>query len=234
VLVMKWDDVPSPGEEARLSPSARSALETLMSACDTDAPASLLAAHMTLSCSGRLQSATAKGVVVELSCAPPEPLLVGAACAVSFPLAGRNAAFTGRVTLVADGPRGACRVTLELPQRIRYDEQRASVRVPVVEGTLGCALLKGESLQQVKPIDISLRGILIEFRGPNVPDIQEGHRRMIALKLGERKVLLEAEVRRRDGARYGMRFILRDKPPRELIRIITELAATWSATKPAP
>jgi hypothetical protein len=54
---------------------------------------------------------------------------------------------------------------------------------------------------------------------------------MVALKLGDRKVLLEAEVRRRDGARYGMRFILRDKPPRELIRIISELSARWSATR---
>jgi hypothetical protein len=122
-------------------------------------------------------------------------------------------------------------VTLELPQRIRHDEQRASVRVPVVEGALGAAILKGESLHQVKAIDISLHGILVEFRAGEVPDLAEGHRRMVALKLGARKVLLEAEVRRRDGARYGMRFVLRDKPPRDLIRMISELASKWSATK---
>jgi hypothetical protein len=229
---VKWDDMPPPGEDAGLSNDVKSTLETLSSACETDAPASLLAAHMALSCSGRLRSAAPAGVVVELSCAPPEPLLAGAACAVSFPLAGRNAAFTGRVVATADGPRGTYLVTIEPPTRIRYDEQRASVRVPIVDGSLGAAILKGENLQQVKAIDISLQGVLIEFRGAEVPDIQEGHRRMVALKLGDRKVLLEAEVRRRDGARYGMRFILRDKPPRELIRIISDLAARWSATRP--
>ncbi len=223
--------MPPPGEDAGLSDAAKSTLETLASACETDAPASLLAAHMTLSCAGRMLSATPAGVTIELSCAPPEPLLAGAACAVSFPLAGRNAAFTGRVTQTQEGPRGTYHVTIEPPTRIRYDEQRASVRVPVVEGVLGAAILKGESLQQVKAIDISLQGVLVEFRSGEVPDILEGHRRMVALKLGERKVLLEAEVRRRDGARYGMRFILRDKPPRELIRIISELSARWYATR---
>lgn len=223
--------MPPPGDEAGLPSGVKSALETLCAACLTDAPASLMAAHMTLSCSGRLQSATAAGVAIELPHAPPEPLLPGAACAVSFPLAGRNAAFTGRATAVSEGPRGTCIVMVELPHRIRYDEQRASVRVPVLEGSLGAALLEGEAVQQVKAIDISLRGILIEFRSRDVPPLAEGLRRMLALKLGGRRVLLEAEVRRRDGARYGMRFILRDKPPRELVRIISELASKWAATK---
>jgi hypothetical protein len=73
--------------------------------------------------------------------------------------------------------------------------------------------------------------VLIEFRQGEVPDLAEGHRRMLALKIGDRKVLLEAKVRRRDGARYGMRFVLRDKPPRELTRIISAVAAKWDASR---
>jgi hypothetical protein len=220
-------------ERDPVSPEVAAAVETLEAACQTDAPASLRAAHMSLSCSGRLHAATPAGVVIDLPHPPHEPLSPGAACAVTFPLAGRSAGFTTRITGVLPTPRGGLRVTLAAPNKIRHDDQRASVRIPVVGG-LGGAILEGESLTQVMVIDISLNGALIEFRPGEAKDMAEGHRRMLVLKLGERKVLIDVEVRRRDGPRYGLRFQLRDKPPRDLIRIMQELSRMWTAAAEAP
>lgn len=231
--VMQWDDMPPPGGNGPVSPPVSAALATLQAACETGAPASLMAAHMALSCAGRLRAASPEGVVLELPHPPTEPILPGAACAVSFPLAGRSAGFTGRATAVDEEPDGALLVTLEVPARIQRNDQRVSVRVPVPNGTLSAAILRGESLQPVRAIDISLHGILLEYREGEVPDLDEGHRRMVALKLDSKMVVLEAEVRRREGPRYGMFFIVRDRPPRDLVKIVGELQHRWSATSPA-
>jgi hypothetical protein len=212
-----------------MSPTADAALATLQVACETGTPASLMAAHMALSCAGRLKSASAEGVVVELSRPPPEPLREGAACAVTFPLAGRSAGFAARAKGVEPGAGTTVLVTLEVPARIQYNEQRISVRVPVPDGALGAAILKGgEQLHAVRPIDISLHGILIEVPPGEAAELAEGHRRMLALKFEGKTVLLEVEVRRHDGLRYGMLFIARGAPPRELVKIVATLQQRWS------
>ena len=205
------------------------AVETLEAACQTDAPASILPAHLTLSCSGRLQAASPDGIVIELPRPPNEPLAPGTACGVKFPLAGRSAGFTTKVIGVLPTARGGLRVTLAAPSKIRYDDKRAAVRIPVVGG-LGGAILEGESLTQVLVLDISLHGALIEIRDGDDKEMAEGHRRMLVLKLGARKVLLDVEVRNREGRRYGLRFLLRDKPPRDLIRMVQELAELWAGS----
>ncbi|MND05986.1 hypothetical protein D3C83_270950 [compost metagenome] len=51
---------------------------------------------------------------------------------------------------------------------------------------------------------------------------------MLALKLDGRTVVVEVEVRRHDGPRYGMVFILRGGPPRELVKIIAKLQQQWT------
>lgn len=203
------------------------ALETLRALCETNTPCSLMAAHMALSSAGHLRSATSAGVVVHLL-HPPRSPLQGALVALSFPLAGKSAGFTGPVLWVAEQDGGSLDVTLQVPEALQLKMRRASVRVPVPSGTMGAAILHGESLQPVIAIDLSLQGILVEFREGEVPDIEEGHRRMVALKLEGKSVLLEAEVRRRDGPRYGMAFITRDDRPRKLIEILTTLQYRWS------
>jgi hypothetical protein len=212
-----------------MATTADAALATLQVACETGTPASLMAAHMALSCAGRLKSASAAGIVVELSRPPPEPLLEGAACAVTFPLAGRGAGFTARAKSVEPGPGTTVLVTLDVPVRIQFNEQRVSVRVPVPDSSLGAAILEGdEVLHSVRPIDISLHGILVELSPGEPIELAEGHRRMLALKFEGKAVLIEVEVRRHDGLRYGMLFIVRGGPPKELVKIVAKLQQLWA------
>lgn len=216
------------------APKARpknAALETLRALSETSTPVSMMAAHMALSCAGHLRAATPDGVEVRLP-HPPRSPLQGALVALTFPLGGKSAGFTGPVTRVREHSDRSLGVTLMVPDRLQLGMRRASVRVPVPSQTMGTAILHGESLQPVVAIDISLQGILIEFREGEVPDIEEGHRRMVALKLDGQSVLVEAEVRRRDGPRYGMAFIVREERPAKLVAIVTKLQYLWSERTP--
>ena len=162
---------------------------------------------------------------------PPGGLdLTDAITAITFPLAGKTAGFTSRVCGVEALENGGLAVTVEVPEKIRTDEQRAAVRIPVPEKTLSAALMHGEKLQPIKAIDISLTGLLIEFPSDQVEDISEGHRRMIALKLAKKTVLVDAEVRRRDGPRYGLAFMFREKRPPGLTSILSKLQHLWAAS----
>ena len=205
-----------------------SALQTLDAASDTEAPVSLMVAHMAMSCTGKLRGAIESGVVIELSSAPPEPINVGDRCAVTFPLAGRSAGFTSRVLSSVDGKGGRVLVTVEPPEKIQPSEQRMSVRVPVPLGALAVAVMNGESPRSVKPIDLSLDGILIEYPDGEDPDIEIGHRRVLVLERGKHKVLAEAEVRRQAGQRFGLLFMFHEGRPKDMIRIVAELQHLWN------
>jgi hypothetical protein len=227
MLGRDWDDVPLPQDRRATSPEAENVFAILEAACETRASASLMAAHMALSCTGRLCAVAEGGVVVQLSHPPSEPLLPGAACAMTFVLAGRSVGCTARATVVVPGPADTLMVTLALPSKLRHNEQRVSVRIPVVRGGLTATVLRGEQRRPVKVIDISLHGLLIEIDRAGLSDLEEGHRRMLELVRDERTIVLEAEVRRQDGQRYGMAFIMRDAPPRDLVQILRELQQLW-------
>lgn len=219
-------DITKPAKSRPVS----TALATLQAASETEPPASLMAAHMPLSSTGFLRGATHDGIVVELPHLASDALRPGAVAALSFPLAGRPVGFTSEVLSVQMTDRGVVRVTLAVPETIRTDNLRASIRIPVPDRTLSAAVLENEKPLIVRAIDISLHGILIEFPRDRVPEIDEGTHRMLVLKLGQRKVLLEAEVRRRDGARYGMAFVVRGDRPPKLVKIIAQLQYLSTAT----
>ncbi|MCA9706284.1 MAG: PilZ domain-containing protein [Myxococcales bacterium] len=222
-----WEDLFA--SAARQSgPRESAALVRLRAAAEMGTPISLMAAHMALSCAGHLREASPGGVVIELP-HPPRGSLLGAMVAISFPAAGKATGFTSPVTHVEPRAGGAVAVTLAVPERIQMGQQRASVRVPVPLGTMRAAILHGETPQPVVAIDLSLQGILVEYPDGQVPDIEEGHRRMVSLELDGKSVLLEAEVRRRDGPRYGMLFILREGRPSGLVAIVTALQYRWSS-----
>lgn len=228
-----WEDMLACAER-QSGPRESVALGRLRTMCEMSTPISLMAAHMVLSCAGHLRAASPDGVILELPHPPPpHDSLDGAMVAISFPVAGRAAGFTGRVTGVQPRPGGALAVVVEVPERIHVGQQRASVRVPVPPGTLRAGFLCGETLRPVVAIDLSLKGILIEFREGEVPEIEQGHRRMLELTLGRTSVTLEAEVRRRDGSRYGLLFIVRGERSAGLVQIVTELQYLWSA-RPGP
>ncbi len=228
--LMEWDDIFGPGADRHVRPAASAALEALQTASETEPPVSFIAAHMNLSCPGRLTGATAEGLIVELPHPPPGSVQVGALAAIRFPVAGRAAGFTSRVEVVDELDGGAVRLRMSIPEHIRTDEQRATVRIPVPEATMAAAMLDGETPVAVRPIDISLSGMAIELRGEHFGDLALEHRRMMVLKLGRDKVLLEVEVRRQDGPRFGLAFVLRDDRPAALVKIVSKLQYLGTAT----
>ena len=209
-----------------VSIDSESVLQTLEASCETEAPVSLMAAHMAISCTGKLKEVTAGSVVLELSHSPPEPLMAGDRCAVTFPLAGRSAGFMSRVQSATKWG-GFWTVKLDVPERIQPTEQRMSVRIPVAKGELGVAVVHGDNPHNVTPIDLSLDGVLIEFAAGEEPDIEVGQRWKVVLKRGEHKLLVDAEVRRRQGRRFGLLFMYRDGRPAQIRSIVSELQHLW-------
>ena len=226
---MEWEDIF--GDRAAPPRRERSvALEMLATAAETEPPISFRAATMTLPAPGWLRSADHDGVVVELSHPPAGALEAGATVAVRYPLAGRNAGFTAEIVELSSLDTGGVRMVLSIPDQIRTNEQRAAVRIPIPDATLAAALLENEKPVAVRALDISLSGMCIEVHDARITALEPGHRRMVALKLGNHKVLLESEVRRCDSSRHGLAFILRDERPPALVKIISKLMYRGSAT----
>jgi len=226
---MEWEDIFGAESDRLVRAPASRELEMLQSACETEPPVSMMAAHMTLSSPGRLVAADQDGVTVDLPNPPDGFMRAGAMAAVRFPLGGNSAGFTSNVLAVTPLESGAARLTLSIPAEIRTDDQRAAVRIPVLPKTLAAAMFKGERPLPVTPIDIGLLGMCIEDQHGSFGDLEVGHRRMLALKLGADSVLVEAEIRRCDGPRSGMAFILRNERPAKLVKIVSKLQYLWCA-----
>lgn len=187
---------------------------------------SLLAAHMSLPCAGRLHSATVDGVLVEIENPPTLDFsLVGCAAAVRFPVGEQVAGFVEPITARESLEGGGLRVTVALPRRLHFDERRSAVRIPVPRGTLRAAVLDADVRRPIVPIDISLTGILIEVDADRRDAIGLGQSLALELSLGEETLRVEAVVCRRDRDRLGLRYATEEDKVPGLSRFIYELQA---------
>lgn len=187
-----------------------------------DSPVSLIAAHMSLSCAGRLRSASSDGVVVEIA-HPPETTLRGSIVAVSFAAADSMTGFVSQVTDVADASDGALLVTLAVPGRLQAGDRRSTVRVPVPPNTVSATIVQGTARGAARAIDLSLLGILIELDEERAATLRVGDRVVLRLTLGQIQLLVDAEVRRRDGRRFGLLFQTNGEPPERMTKIMWKL-----------
>ena len=212
---MADDDKPSLRDVA-ISPLAR-----LQAACAASTPASLLPAHMSLPCAGRLYAATVDGVIVEIENPPTLDFsLVGCAAAVRFPVGQHVAGFVEPIASCESLPGGRLRVTVALPRRLHFDERRSAVRIPVPRGTLRAAIVDEGGRRPIVPIDISLTGVLIEVE-PNRRDaIGLGQSLALELTLGDETLRIEAVVCRRDRDRLGLRYATEENKVPGLARFI--------------
>jgi len=213
------DDQP-PLRDVAVSPLAR-----LQAACSANTPVSLLAAHMSLPCAGRLHSATEAGLIVEIENPPPwDESMVGRAAAIRFPVGPNVAGFVEPITGCEPLGGGRLRVTVALPFRLHFDERRSAVRIPVPRGTLRAAVLEDHGGRRpITALDISLTGILIEVQPGDRDTIRIGAALELELSLGEHKLAVPAVVCRRDGDRLGLRYATEEDRVPGLARMIYEL-----------
>jgi hypothetical protein len=205
-----------------LDAQAMAVLGRLQAACASDTNASLLAAHMSLSCAGRLRSASQAGVLVEIPNPPMSDVtLLGSTAAVSFPTGTKMAGFVARIIEIQLTPEGSLVATLELPDRLQVGDRRSAVRIPVPRGSLATVILHGGTRTPARAIDISLTGILIELDRRHLDSI--GGTVTLSIALGAREIVVDAEVCRRDGLRLGLRYLGGDTPPDGMADIIDEL-----------
>ena len=129
----------------------------------------------------------------------------GTRCCVSFAYKGNARAFFSSVLEYRDQPAPQfAQLILQAPSEIVGVTPRTAYRVPVVQGAmLSVRLLKGDEMTTADPIDLSLTGTLIEFRKVPDPNLPCGAQIGLELQLGIQTARLKAEVRHRDGHRYG-------------------------------
>jgi len=105
------------------------------------------------------------------------------------------------------------------------------VAVPSLTDLTARVSFKGETWP-VKPVDLSLTGILIEFPRTEVAEIPLEAEIGIELQLGDKTAVLRGIVRRRNRNQYGILLAssLRNgdlRPPESLVLIYKELERQW-------
>ncbi len=214
------DDAPSFDTEPSLGSLV---LPMLQVACLSKTPVAVMAAHMSLSCTGRLKSASPEGVVIEIP-NPPDGTLLGSTAAVTFHSGDGTKGCVAEITGIDKTPDGDTLATLALPAQLRAGTRRSAVRVPVPPDTLVAAIVLGDGVRgTVLPVDISLTGILIELDALRAQRVRVGMQLSLRIALSTVELLLKCEVRRKDGRRLGLLFATDGPPPKRLTKIMWRL-----------
>lgn len=227
---MSADEGTSPDDDAATTPNddvgrglQSLVVPLLQVACNSQTPVSVMAAHMSLSCSGRLRAVSTDGVLIEIP-NPPDGVTRGSTAAVTFPSNGETKGFVAEVTRTDTGAAGEMLVTLALPDRLRAGTRRSAVRIPVPTGTLTAVLVQGDGVRgSVTPVDMSLSGILIETDAPRAERLDVGAAVSLRIALGSLELLIPCEVRRKDGRRLGLLFVTDGPPPKRLAKFMWRL-----------
>jgi len=214
------------------------ASQLLAHCCRRDVRAFVVCPEHTAIASGRFKRLMPQGVLLELDGPVDERTFPPLALAtVSFTSGGRARVFMAPILEVEAGDEGgAPLIRLALPDEIAGADGRTTFRVPITpEGALVARLLLGEGTSvEVRPLNISQSGILVELPGGTGLELAKGRVVEVELRLDEEEaaVQVEAVVRRRSGREYGLFFPLAvargahaaSKPLRDIVR---ELETRW-------
>lgn len=213
----------APGDVTRL----------LAECCERRLPVKLV--MLTTTCKARFLVVEDRSVTLELLHLAQIHVKKGAICCASFVHGGRICIFLSSVqrTSIHSAERLAT-ITLTIPSQIEGPERREGLRVPVCkEDGLEAQLLSEDGRAwQPAALDLSLTGGLVEL--PPEVSLAEatGTRLVLSLRLGDIAIQLTAEVRRRQGQRYGLLFhhAKADEGPPSLdglLKIVKRLEENW-------
>ncbi len=129
---------------------------------------------------------------------------------------------------------GSPKIVLHVPEQLGWVQRRFSFRVPVFpsSGLEVVMTLEGDKPVSPMPIDVSMSGILVEFRASDDPDLALEHELPVTVRRGNDVAALRGIVRRRMGHRYGLYFpecvtVEGIQPTEELRRIVKSLEGDW-------
>ena len=183
-------------------------LEALRECCFLKAPALILNPESGVVCHARFAGVAPGTVKLELpGAATPPPK--DSSCCVSFIQAPHRRAFFARVLEYQyKEPPESSLLSLEISSAMIGIEARMAYRVPIGKASeLKVRLFaKGGRVLLPKPIDLSYTGCLIEFAPAEDPGLPTGTELKLQLISEKEFVDLTAEIRRRDGHRYGLFF----------------------------
>jgi hypothetical protein len=210
------------------------ATEALRECCSYQAPAIILNAEGGLVCHARLTSLSSDSVTLDvISEEKIEPPFKR--CCISFVYRGDTRAFYAAVREHRQNlPPQLPQLVFEIPLGLLETEARAAFRVPIGEKSeLPVRVATKDALSwAVRPVDLSLTGILIEFTAAEDPDLPIGAETEVELRLRNEVVRLKGEVRRRDKHRYGLFFLEVAskhgiKAPKPLRNTVEALERSW-------
>lgn len=196
-------------------------------------PALLLGHHTGRVVDGLFLTMSERDVTIALRAQPSEvgiePMSLWC---VTFSHKGRAHVFLA--SALSATPGSPPKVTLLLPAQIAAAEGRFSFRTPVVPGTPVAIRLTSQSGNQYRPdiLDLSLGGVQVRFPPSADPGFPSGTRLTVDVALDRAHAVVVAEVRRRDGSKYGLQFtdVFKDgelAPPDGLKQIVRALELRW-------
>jgi len=209
-------------------------VELLRDCCSCGAPAIILSPEMGAVCHARFTAVSPESVTLDLS-EGTNLLPEGTRCCISFSHGGSSCAYFATVLEYQHvPPPEPSHLILEITAKVIGTEARTAYRVPIGKKPAPCARLSTQDGQILLPIpiDISLTGILVEFATAEDPDLTPSEEVDLELHLGDDTVHLRAEVRRRDGHRYGLFFPetvtkCGVQAPQSLRNIVENLERAW-------
>jgi hypothetical protein len=155
-----------------------------------------------------------------------------------------NIIWDGRSLIFQDGDNANLNVTFSasnLPDLNDFlcslkpgeQELRLGFRVPLsISSRLSASIAFGDKTCSVKPLNLSLSGILVEFSKGEVYQMPIDTQVKIRLQLQDTTIVINGVVSRRSGNQYGIFFpdSVRDNeldPPDSLQAICTKLEKQW-------
>lgn len=209
--------------------------DELKAACRDRTPVIVLALEPPRLCRGRFDRFSERALDLELTEQTEESwFAIEAHCAVVYRTVGRSSCFLATVAAIEGS-----RLTVRTPEQVA-SESRSSFRVPILPGAgLQVRLLTEEGWRDVRPIDISMTGILIECPS-EVGNLVVRSRIDLELKREHYVQSISGEVRRVAGAaRYGVFFpgVIQEgqiEPPPSLERIVRGLEVAWLRERVSP
>lgn len=183
-------------------------LKVLRECATLGTPGILMSPELGVVYDARPTSVSDKNIVLNVLLKEIEELPEGAWCVISFSHKGNAQAIFATVQECLKRPSSRlCQLVLQISSDIFGVQPRAAYRIPIEKKAdlrVRLSIPDGRSWM-VRPVNLSLSGILIEFMGED-PNIRLSTQVRFELMLGTNIAVLNGEVKRHNRQQYAFSF----------------------------